>query len=148
MVSYSIGVNFERSPMTPGFTLPSSPCLSPATGRFQLPDDLLPLRGLAIYLAPVANCECQDDEAIILELANKAIVSDAIAPQSGEVGRELFAVKPRVVRVFKVFEHPSLNHFLGVFVEFLELLVKASGCFNTPAHIPHSSHNSPMGRLL
>jgi hypothetical protein len=47
----------------------------------------------------MANCESEDDEFIVLDVADKAIVADAITPLAFSIGGERFAMLTRVFTV-------------------------------------------------
>lgn len=56
--------------------------------------------GLAVVnLSSMADCESEDDEFIVLDVADKAIVADAITPLAFSIGGERFAMLTRVFTV-------------------------------------------------
>ena len=52
-----------------------------------------------VNLSSMADCESEDDEFIVLDVADKAIVADAITPLAFSIGGERFAMLTRVFTV-------------------------------------------------
>ena len=75
------------------------------------------IAGLAVInISSMANCESEDDEFIILDVANETIVADAVTPLAFSVGGECLAVLAWVFTVRKIFINPRCKHLLCVTV--------------------------------
>ena len=72
--------------------------------------------GLAVDVAVVTDGQGEDDEAVIVECAYEAIITDPVAPQSRKITGEGLAVAAGIVGVVDVFRDPAVNEFLGVAV--------------------------------
>ena len=69
--------------------------------------------GLAVDVAAVTDGQGKDDEAVIVECAYEAIITDPVAPQSRKITGEGLAVAAGIVGVVDVFRDPAVNEFLG-----------------------------------
>lgn len=65
---------------------------------------------LSIDRFPVADCQDQDYQPVVLYLADQPEISDPVTPLPAAVGRQTFAVDPRILTSLKVLLHPLDDH--------------------------------------
>ncbi len=61
---------------------------------------------LAVCPASVDDVQCEDRDLLIVDLAEDAVISDAVAPLVGELAREGFAVSTWVLAAVEVLVYP------------------------------------------
>ena len=89
------------------------------------------------------NGDARNNEAIVLDEADDAIIADAISPLPRAIGRKGFSMEAWVARAIDVFGEPFEDDSPDAWVEFIDLF---SSFFGENEPICHISSSSPRAR--
>jgi hypothetical protein len=95
------------------------------------------LRGwsvLPVDLAAMTDRQRQHAAAVILDLADQTVVTDAIAPESRPIASQGVADAPGVVPGGQALDHEPLDAVAGYRVQASELVLDLTGQVNAPGH--------------
>lgn len=76
---------------------------------------------LSIDRLPVADCQDQDYQPVVLYLADQAEITDPVTPLSAAVGRQTLAMDPRILASLKVLLHPLDDHGAYIWIQLGQL---------------------------
>lgn len=100
----------------------------------------------AVDLAPVPELDDEHDEALVLDPAENAVVTDSVAPE----GRapQLLSDRSRVTRLVHPLAHEADERPGDLLIELGELALGAAGPLDGIGHLPYRSTTSSMGIVV
>lgn len=82
----------------------------------------------------MAYLDSQHDQAVVAQVAEHAVIPDAVAPLAGSAGREALAVGARVVAPVDVLVHPEKHDRALAGIHLAQLAKRLLGILEPPAH--------------
>ena len=118
-------------------------CVSPAFGFLQGAS-----ARLFVYITPVPDRQCKNDQFILLDGTDQAVVSYSVSPLPAAVSRQAFSVGSGICAADKVLLDPGFYYLLRISVQLFKFPVKSFRRFYSVAHRSHSFQSSSIGRLF
>ena len=97
------------------------------------PDSAGPKALAPVDLPAVANRKRQHDQASVLDIANYAIVSNAVTPEAGTSAFQRFTEVARILAAVNPLVKPIENSALNLLIELSHLLFRNGRDLNGPA---------------
>ncbi len=101
-----------------------------------------------VHFPPMPYAQGQNDQLLVVDEANQAVISDSVAPLSFAVSRKRLSMDSRVCALDKIFVDPRSDHQLRVSVELFKFPVESLGRPDVVTHKSTSFQSSPIGRLF